>query len=230
MMKNLKYIVGISIILIFHSCTNKTEITTGSLLEEIINRELLSEFPDPEYKTKQFSSYDRTSVSPDEPGWFANEDRSQFIRIENNEGRREFVMFDAEGPGAIVRFWVTVANYQGDGILRIYIDENKKPELEGEVLFLISGGGIVDAPLASSVSESTEYDQRGHNLYLPVPYSRHCKITYESKGLTEEPGGASGEAFYYNINYRTYAEQVSMVSFSNSCGSSVPTPLNIFLR
>ena len=166
-MKNL--VIGLVSILLLSlsSCADEPEITTGTLLSEMINRDALVEFPDPSYTTKQFSSYDRKSITPDQLGWFANADRSQFIRIEDNEERREFVMFDTEGPGAIVRFWVTVATYGGNGILRIYIDGNKEPELEGEVLSLMSGGGIVDPPLAASVSELTDYSQRGHNLYLP---------------------------------------------------------------
>ena len=60
----------------------------------MIQRELISEFPNPAYTTKQFSSYDRKSISPDKPNWFANADRSQFIRIENNNWTREFVMAD----------------------------------------------------------------------------------------------------------------------------------------
>ena len=215
-MKNL-LIGSVTISILFLSaCSDAPQINTGTLLSEMINRDLMPEFPNPAYTTRQFSSYDRKSISPDKPGWFANADRSQFIRIDRNEQRREFVMFDADGPGAIVRFWITVARYEGKGILRIYIDGKKEPELEGEVLSMMSGGGIVDPPLASSVSELTDYSQRGHNLYLPIPYSQHCKITYESDGLTEEPGAETGEAFYYNINYRSYAEEVSMGSFTRN--------------
>lgn len=213
-MKKLLYIFLAAIATFFNSCMPDSEITTGSLLTEMINRDQLAEFPKPEYSTKQFSSYDRNSVSPDQPGWFANADRSQFVRTENNNGRRELVMFDADGPGAIVRFWVTVAMYEGNGILRIYIDNKPEPVIEGEVLKLMSGGGLVSAPLATSVSELTDYIQRGHNLYLPIPYNQHCKITYESDALSDEPGAMTGEAFYYNINYRTYSNEVSMSSFS----------------
>ena len=117
----------------FVHCSTKEEITTGSLLRDMIDREMVAEFPNPSFTLKQFSSYDRKSISPNQAGWFANADRSQFIRKEINQGRREFVLFDAEGPGAIVRFWVTVAMYEGNGILRIYIDNNSIPELEGEV-------------------------------------------------------------------------------------------------
>jgi hypothetical protein len=180
----------------------------------MLNRELISEFPNPSYTTQQFSSYDRKSVSPDKPDWFANADRSQFIRIENNSGRREFVMVDTYGPGVVVRLWITVAGYKGKGILRVYIDGNEDPELEGEVLKMMSGGGIVEPPLASSVSELTDYIKRGHNLYFPIAYNKHCKITYESDYVTEKPGAERGEAFYYNINYRTYTNDVSIASFT----------------
>ena len=211
-----KIICGLFIsgVFIFSNCSDKDQITTGTLLMEMIDRDRLAEFPDPEYSSKQFSSYDRKSVSPDQPGWFANADRSQFVRTEINNRRREFVLFDAEGPGAIVRFWITVAMYEGNGTLRIYIDNDPKPELEGEVLKMMSGGGILEGPLAASVSEVTEYIKRGHNLYFPIPYNKHCKITYESAGVDEQPGAISGEAFYYNINYRTYKKNVSIASFS----------------
>lgn len=197
------------------ACSDKA-ITTATLLEEITARDNLAKFPAPYYNCAQFSSYDRVSVAPDKPGWYANWDRSEFIRTEENSGRREFVMFDAEGPGAIVRFWVTVASYGGNGILRFYIDNNEEPEIEGEVLKLLSGGGLVDeGPLAASVSELTPYLQRGHNLYFPIPYAKHCKITYESASIVK-PGPESGENFYYNINYRTYDKGTKVVSFTQN--------------
>lgn len=215
-MKKLFFGVAVAIAIIFSNCSSTPEITTGTLLSEMINRDQLAEFPSPEYSTKQFSSYDRKSIGPDKPGWFANADRSQFIRTEKNKGRREFVMFDADGPGAIVRFWVTVAMYEGNGLLRIYLDNNPDPVLGGEVLKLMSGGGIVEEPLAASVSKLTNYIQRGHNLYLPIPYSQHCKITYESNGVSDQPGAITGEAFYYNINYRTYSKNVSVSTFTTA--------------
>ena len=61
----------------------------------------LAEFPQPAYTCKQFSSYDRKSKSPTEE-WFANADAGQYLRVEENDGRKEFVMMDAAGPGAIV--------------------------------------------------------------------------------------------------------------------------------
>ena len=96
--------------LLFTSCT-KEKVTLESLLNEQTNRTALTYFPENNYRLKQFSSYDRNSVSPDSTGWWANADFTQFIREEQNEGRREFVLLDAGGPGAVVRWWMT---FSGD--------------------------------------------------------------------------------------------------------------------
>lgn len=198
----------------FCACQDPSQvITTGSLLHEMVNPEVLTQYPDPFYITRQFSSYDRASTDKDSLSWYANCDRSQFLRTDSIEGRREFVMVDTDGPGAITRFWVTVADYSDQGILRVYLDYQENPVIEGEVLKVLSGHILVGAPLSASVSEDTDYKQRGHNLYLPIPYGKHCKITYESPSI-KEPGEFSGECFYYNINYRTYEKGTEVQTFS----------------
>lgn len=195
------------------SCeVNKEPVTFGSLLKEMTKPTLLSEFPDPSFTCRQFSSYDRRTIAPDQDGWFANHDASWFIREETNQGRREFVMLDTDGPGAVVRFWMTFGNEQAyTGTLRFYFDGSDKPEVEGPVLKIISGGQLVGEPLSSSVSPITNYAQRGHNLYLPIPYSRHLKITYECPALDPVKHSPS---VYYNINYRTYEAGAEVVSFT----------------
>ena len=197
------------------SAARPAEVTIGSLLREMADRSVLARYPAPEYRTRQASSYDRASVQPGEASWFANWDRSQFLRTDSVQGRREFVLLDADGPGAVVRFWATVADYGGQGTLRMYFDHDTVPAIEGEVLSLLSGGALAPAPLSASVSELTPYLQRGHNLYLPLPYARHCKITYESPSI-REPGKNSGECFYYNINYRTYAPDTQVKTFARA--------------
>ena len=80
------------------------KVTLKSLLQEIVKRDNIAQFPLPEYTCRQSSSYDRDSVSPNQQEtWYANWDRSQFIRIEEKDGRKEYVMHNAKGPGAIVR-------------------------------------------------------------------------------------------------------------------------------
>jgi len=81
-------------------------ITMESLLAEMIDREVVARLPDPPYRSHEASSDDRRAVSPGDPSWFANQDYSQFIRLENHNGRNESVMMDAEGPGVITRFWM----------------------------------------------------------------------------------------------------------------------------
>jgi hypothetical protein len=183
-------------------------VTTLSLLRDMTDREAVARFPDPSYTSRQFGSYDRGTEAPDKPGWFANDDRSNFLRVETNGVRRECVMLDATGPGAIVRFWVTVANTDGSGVLRIYLDGQKMPEIEGRVLDVLSGGLLCGEPLSSSVSIKTPYLQRGHNLYLPIPYAKRCLITYESDTVFK------GENFYYNIECRTYEKGTDVETFS----------------
>src|SRR5207302_8983002 len=83
-------------------------VSLKSLLREFIASVHLARWPEPEFTCRQASSYDRASKTPeDKEGWFANGDQNQWIRIEKNGDRTEKVMMDADGPGAIVRFWIT---------------------------------------------------------------------------------------------------------------------------
>lgn len=216
--KVLIYLFIFSSILGFSNCqfSKKTKLVSLEfLLNEMTDRTIIAEYPDPFFLNKQFSSYDQNSIGPDKDGWFANHDCSWFIREENNSGRKEYVMFDADGPGAVVRFWMTFAGEGShDGILRFYIDGAKDPVIEGNAMKIISGGGLVGEPLSSSVSPDCDYNRRGHNLYFPIPYAKNCKITYENDAViinenTRKP------SIYYNINYRTYEENTEVISYSD---------------
>ncbi|MBS0011672.1 MAG: DUF2961 domain-containing protein [Bacteroidales bacterium] len=178
------------------------------------DRHSLTQYPEPYYKLKQFSSYDRASVAPGEEGWFANADYTQFVREEENEGRREFVLFDHDGPGAIVRWWMTFAGAGShEGTLRIYLDRNTEPFIEDNILRVLSGQLLAGEPLSSSVSPESDYYRRGHNLYLPIPYAEHCKITYECDSIviTEDRRRPS---VYYNICYRDYDAKIKVETMS----------------
>ena len=198
---------------ILSSCTNE-KITFESLLQEMTDREALTYFPAPAYTIKQFSSYDQRSIGPDQEGWFANRDYTHFIREETNNGRREFVLLDTDGPGAIVRYWMTFAGAgASEGTLRIYIDNKPESVVEDSVLKVLSGGLLAEEPLSTSVSPKTDYQQRGHNLYLPLPYAKHCKITYECDSVKIDDNNRK-PSVYYNINYRTYKKGTQVESFS----------------
>lgn len=195
--------------------SSNKKVTIESLLQEMVDRNSLPQYPSPGYSCKQFSSYDRATTSPDDKSWFANWDRSMFIRTDSLNGRKEYVMMDTDGPGAIVRFWMTFAGPDaGKGTLRIYFDNNPTPAVEGSALDVISGGLLAGVPLSTSVSDLTDYAMRGHNLYLPLPYQKHCKVTYESENIKSPGAKTGGEAVYYNINYRTYEAGTQVTTFS----------------
>jgi len=172
-------------------------ITLSTLLDEMIDRDALTRFPEPAYVCVQASSYDRASTSPNEPGWFANRDTAQFIREETNGTRREWVLMDAEGPGVIVRWWITAPHYRTT--VRIYLDGNDTPTIEVPIAELIGGDLFVGEPLSAVRA-------RGRNFYLPIPYAKHCKVTVDNM---PEQGN-----LYYQINYRKYAEGTKVESFT----------------
>lgn len=214
-----------AICVLFISCCNKKEITLDSLIGEMKGRGNLSYFPRKEFSLHQFSSYNRTSVSPEKKGWYANQDMSHFIRVENNNGRREFVMFDTTGPGAIVRWWMTFYKAQ-NGILRVYIDNDTAPAIKGRPDELLSGKLLTGPPLAVSVQADAERGEEGrdydHNLYVPIPFRLQCKITYECDLLVMRyedegvavPGGYYWPDVFYNIDYRVYSKNIVVESFS----------------
>jgi len=179
-------------------------VTFGSLLEEMVDRDRIARFPDPEYTCRQFSSYDRKMVSPDDPaGWFANGDFSQFLGVEEHGGRKEWIMMDAEGPGCIVRIWCTGPNIRGT--IRIYLDGQDSPVIAAKAVDLVGGMAMVGEPLSAVRA-------RGRNLYLPIPYARRCKVTYDGPNFWETR--KNEDPFYYQINYRTYAKGTQVETFS----------------
>jgi hypothetical protein len=198
---------------------NSETVTLESLLGEMVDRDRIARLPDPAYTCKQASSYDRHSTEPGSPTWWANADRSYFVRVEENEGRKEHVLMDVAGPGVIVRFWATWHGPGGgefsNGTMRVYLDGKAEPVIEGPMADLISGGALVGEPLSHSVSPQTAYRHRGHNLSLPIPYAKHCKITYETDVLMDL-GARKGEALYYQINYRTYEAETRVESFTEA--------------
>jgi len=172
-------------------------LSTREVLRDMTDLATLGELPVPPYTCRQFSSYDRRSTAPTqtqpaEEGWFANGDAGQFQRVEEQGGRREWVLMDAAGPGAIVRIW----SANPKGTLRVYLDEAATPALEAPMTDLLSGKhpGLPE-PLAHVRSA-------GWNLYFPILYAKHCKVTSDADG------------FYYHVNYRTYETGTPVETFT----------------
>ena len=89
-------------------------ITTVSLLNEMTDLKRLASLPDENYRTIQFSSYDRRSTSPTDSCWFSNEDGfgnepipgfEKVLKQPDTAGIGEYLICDVNKPGAIVRLW-----------------------------------------------------------------------------------------------------------------------------
>ena len=200
--------------LIFLSCIlvinvyGQAPVTVASLLNEMIDPAAVASLPQQPFRLQQASSYDRRSVSPDSAGWGANADQGQYIRTEEVEGRKELVMMDAGGPGAIVRFWLTT--FKRNGTIRIYFDNSKTPELVIPAYDLMKSGLPLGKALLNPHSSYQKVEKGGSTLYLPLPFAKHCKVTFEDKDI--EPK----QPRYYQINYRVYAPGTKVATFTKA--------------
>ncbi len=188
----------------------KDVISFESLLDEMIDREQLAKFPMPDYRLKQQSSYNRKSISPsDTEGWFANSDGKDFIRIDTINGRPEWVLMEHKKPGVMGRIWMPdkrisphavgkkQKNTQNPGTLRVYLDDNPNPILEGHPNDLFNGTTLFDYPFGhKSLSSCVSF--------LPILWAKNCKITLDAK------------PFYYIFTYREYKEGTPMKSFTKT--------------
>ncbi|MDD2814082.1 MAG: DUF2961 domain-containing protein [Bacteroidales bacterium] len=210
---NKRHTFPILMMLVFTVLGCSKEVSIKSLVEQMPDKERLTQFPAAlPYQLKQVSSYNRKTQTPGNYDWYANYDASYFVRVEENQGRREFVMMDEEGPGAVVRWWMTFWRAH-DGILRIYLDHDSLPEVEGSPADLISGQMLVGKPLSVAVPEEGPPAEWGHNLYLPIPFAEHCKITYECDSLIEYEDKYFPDVFY-NICYQAYEPGTAVQTFT----------------
>ncbi|MFH1942355.1 MAG: DUF2961 domain-containing protein, partial [bacterium] len=178
-------------------CTpGSKKIDVMSLLKEMVDFENLARRPEPFFKQAQASSYSRESHKGGE-AWFHNLDRGEYVRTEMNKGRKEHVLADVKGPGAMTRFWS--ANPTKENTTRFYFDGESEPRIEVPLSALFTGKTRPFGPDFSYISGT------GGNLYFPIPYGRSLKITIEEK---EKP-----LSLYYEINYRTYSSEATVETF-----------------
>ncbi len=191
-------------------------ITLQSLLAQMIDRDVVARLPEPAFSLKQASSHDQRKNDPGDPAtWHSNNDFGQFLHTETHDGRREWVIMEADGPGAVVRFWTPLLADKDKQVIRFYFDGSATPAITANFNALLSGRGLVKPPLAFTAwNEMDVTDQlkpeskprRGvaGDLYLPIPFAKGCKITLDSLPL------------YYVINYRGYEPGTAVKTFSMS--------------
>lgn len=185
-------------------------ITTGSLIEEMIDFVRLGAFPDPGYKTVQFSSYDHRSVLPGGPDWFANSDgfgREPVPNFEavlekpNAAGVGRYLICDVEGPGAIVRTWTAAIQ----GTIRVFLDGGQEPVFDGPAREFLqeSHQGFAEAAGLDPALFDGTYRQRDA-CYFPIPFAKQCRIEWT---------GDVKKIHFYEVQVRRYEPTAKIVTF-----------------
>ncbi len=185
-------------------------ITTGSLVEEMVDMRQLTYIPDPFFKTIQFSSYDRRSSLPAGPDWFSNSDGfgrepipnvEEVLRAPDAQGVGEYLLCDVAGPGAIVRTW----SARMFGTIQMYLDGNEEPVFDGpaeEFLMRPYDAYAAQAGLDKEALQDTFYQRNA--AYCPIPFAKRCRIVWK---------GNLRRTHFYEIQVRCYDEKAQVETF-----------------
>ncbi|MDP8242905.1 MAG: DUF2961 domain-containing protein [Candidatus Hinthialibacter antarcticus] len=188
-------------------------ITFGSLVDEMTDMHRLAKFPEPVYKTVQFSSYDRRSKTPGGPDWYANSDGfgsepipnfEEVLKEPGADNIGEYLVCDVKGPGAIVRTWT--AAIKGD--VRVYLDGSKDAVYEGSAQQFFQYTAqhfLADSGIDSKLIDRT-FQQR-NACYFPIPFARRCRIEWR---------GNLKELHFYEVQIRLYEPHAEVATFEPS--------------
>jgi hypothetical protein len=204
----LKAIISLILITGCTSCHHNLKVTTGSLLDEMLDLKRLTYLPEVNYHTIQFSSYDRSSISPSQPGWFSNSDGfggeptpgfEKILKVPDSAGNGEYLICDIHQPGAILRLWTAGIN----GKIRLFLDGGIKPVFEGTAQeFFWNTASLSDSgrhPVKTRVFR--QYDA----VYFPIPFSKSCRIEWI---------GNPGLIHFYHVTVRVYESIQQVTAFS----------------
>ena len=206
---------------------NSRIVSTETLLDELISLERLSYMPVYNYRTVQFSSYDRRSTVPGRPGWFMNSDGfggepepgfQAIINEPDSTGLGEYLIFDVRGPGAVVRTWTARIN----GELDVYIDNQSEPLYSGNAEnFLWNTASALLNGQDSSFYESVF--RQNDACYFPLPFSSGCRIVWR---------GDINELHFYHIQVRLFEDGTVVQSFTKNdverCSEQIEEIAGIF--
>ncbi len=187
-----------------------SEVSTASLYEEMVDMVRLTNFPDPAYRTIQFSSFDRRSKLPGGPDWFANSDGFGGEPIPNFEvvlkqpdenGIGEYLIAEVNGPGAIVRLWTAAI----DGVIQLYLDGDAEPLYDGPAVnffhkFYDSFSEIENINMERF--EETVYQRDA--CYTPIPFARGMRMIWI---------GDVEKSHFYQVGVRLYKEGANVETF-----------------
>jgi hypothetical protein len=197
--------------------SNVPVITSRTLLEEMTDLGRLARWPDPAYRTVQFSSYDRRSTASEAPGWFSNADGFggepipgflKVLREPRNGQAGVFLVAEVKGPGAIVRGWSAGMG----GVLRVYLQraptEDGAPDgslvWEGPAYDFLARRSAHYLKSARIALETEDAFSQEDADYLPIPFARGLRVTWEGK---------LNELHFYHLQVRLYAQGTVVRTF-----------------
>ena len=210
MMKSL-CTAGLMVALASSIASAATPITTGSLVREMIDMHALAEFPDPSFKTIQFSSYDRRSNLPGGPNWFSNSDGFGGEPIPNfeavleepgDDGVGRYLICDVEGPGAIVRVWTAAIN----GTITMRLDGAETPVYEGSADdFLRRPYNVFAKQIEIDPALFDGAFNQQNAAYCPIPFAKRCRIEWT---------GELKKLHFYEVQVRLYEDDAEVETFT----------------
>jgi D-arabinan exo alpha-(1,3)/(1,5)-arabinofuranosidase (non-reducing end) len=157
-------------------------------LEQLYRLDRLAEFKE-SVKVASVSSYDTTGGNND---GFGGE--FSFVRKEKDG----LVLADLKGPGVIYRIWTPTPT---DDVMEFYFDGEDEPRIRVRFREIFLGEHpAFERPLVG-------YGAGGFYSYVPLAYEKSCKVFIRAERMQ-----------FYQINYATYPENISIKSFSANPG------------
>jgi hypothetical protein len=202
--------------------SNQESIDFCTLIDEMTNFHRLADLPLHRYKSVQFSSFDRRSVSPNEPGWFGNADgfggepipNFQEVIVEPDEaGQGQYLICDVQQPGTVLRLWTAGIN----GNVRVFVDDMDAPLYYGsaEDFFLKTADILVGKDFPEGLFR--QFDA----VYFPIPFSKTLRIEWI---------GDIRELHFYHVGLRLYDDDTIVAPFSKesftACAKNIEDVIN----
>ena len=205
-------VVTLSIFINSSSAANY-DITTETLLNEMVDMNHLADFPQHSYRSIQYSSYDRRSQLPGTKSWFDNSDGfggepipnfEKVLSPPDSKGIGRYLICDVEGPGAVVRIWTPALSEN----IEIYLDDMDKPLYAGSAKDFFKKPYetlIIDSGLKDEIFKDT-YQQRDA-WYFPFAFAQRFKIVWVGK---------LENIHFYQIQCKLYEKNTKVKSFTTN--------------
>jgi hypothetical protein len=188
------------------------EVTTGTMVDEMVDLDRLADMPAVPYKTLQFTSYDRRSNIPGGPDWFSNADGfgsepipafEKVLKEPGEDGIGEYLVCDVEGPGCIVRTWTADIN----GQIKVYLDGAEEPLFDGPAEQFFHRPYEVftkGTDFEGEALRGTFYQRDA--AYCPMPFAKRCRIVWT---------GHLRQVHFYYVQIRQYQKDIAVKTFKS---------------